>query len=655
MTSKAIYQAHGWTATTEIGGYYKIIDLEINLSSNKFNTAYFQCDKYLSPSTMVVIKWMETIEVFRGNVITCRKLDTGPLQASKYDIECEEVAAALQYKYVMSNNNRSVWIKNYDAEADQKTVSDYIEILLPEGGYKDISEAVFKSATLVPSTGERLPDMGFSNITVASAVDRVLIDTMGYGVWYEYSPDWGLVTLRYGYYNSNKGTNWNPPVDSRIAQRGKYYGVDGIVVYGDTRKIIGTAGNIQGNIICFRYSGCNSKSEAMSVADQLFKIRQNINTRYEIDFEVDRVSLAFREGDMIDISDPRINMVSPESTDPNIPNGFMIQDIKITLSTLTIGLSAGLMNIYDKLKSRLSIIDGDQIASELQEIEFDWALVAGGSGSLGSWIDVPFFMNGSTFLGDFKLTSEFAEYGMTNYGVPVEGNNAQLTQFATWHISEGMYMSGPGSVSHEAEYADLPKIIKWGELDISYVFGASSELGGRVSFDIEWGNGVIIGDASDVTVMNQLSTITHKWYIQENWNWGPTATLKWTITNAGTVAIDLEDILVKATVFYYVSAGSSTTGGTAELPESVQIKLVLYDKEDFFPPVTLGPYVMIDSPNVGATSNQIAEDIEELSQTYVGFEVAGASHTLQVAATADVSVLFRGEYLAFDDDTTIIK
>lgn len=652
MGSKAIYQAHGWSASTELGGLYKIIDVEIRNSTNDFNTAYFQTDRYISPSTRVTIKWMESVDVFVGNVITCKKLDTGPLQSSKYDIECEEVAAALQYKYVTQNGKRSVHIKNYDEEQYQRTVGNYISYLLPTDGYRDESEIAFKGAKTVPSTGERLPDMSFSNITIASAVDKVIIDYMGYGVWYEWNQLSSEVRLRYGYYNHNIGQTWNPPVDTRITQRGKYYGVDGIIVYGDTNKIVGTAGNLDGNIICFRYSGCNNKAEAMSVADQIFKIRQNINTRYEVDFEVDKISLAFREGDMIDITDPRINMVSPVSENPNIPNGFMVYDIDINLTTVTLGLGASLDNIWDRLKSRLSIIDGDAAGAEGYTIEFDWALVDGGSGVLGEWSSIPFGIEGETYLGDLDLVCEFAEYGSNSYGTPITGDNVQLTEYATWDNKYVGTLAPSEYITFESWYYALPKIIKWGEIDVSYVFDSGSLVGGKATVEVEWGNGVIIGDASDVPVTNINSTVTHRWYIQENWNWGPSAKLMWKITNTGTANIKLKDVLTKAAVFYYISAGSSESGGGTEpIPEEIQVKVVLNDASGEFAAVTLGPYVVTD----GVKLEQINEDIIEVQRVYSGFEIAGASHSLLVAATSSLSVLFEGSCQVFGVDTTVIR
>ena len=659
MSSKAIYQAHGWSASTELGGIYKIIELEINNSTNSFNTAYFQTDRYISPSTRVTIKWMESVDVFVGNVITCKKLDTGPLQSSKYDIECEEVAAALQYKYVTQNGKRSIHIKNYDDDRFQKTVGNYISYLLPTDGYRDESELAFKGAKIVPSTGGRLPDMSFSNITVATAVDKVIIDLMGYGVWYEYNQLNSETRLRYGYYNHNIGQEWNAPVDTRITQRGKYYGVDGIIVYGDTNKIVGTSGNLNGNIICFRYSGCSNKAEAMSVADQIFKIRQNINTRYEVDFEVDKRSLTFREGDMIDITDPRINMVSPVSEDPSIPNGFMIYDIKIGLTKITIGLGASLQNIWDRLKSRLSIIDGDAAGSESFTIEFDWALVSGGSGELGEWVSIPFGIEGETYLGDFNLSCTFAEYGRNSYGTPITGDNVQLTQYATWDNKYVGTLAPNDSMTFQSWYYGLPKIIKWGEIDVSYVFDSSSQIGGKATVEVEWGNGVIIGDASDVPVTNMLSTVTHKWYIQENWNWGPSAMLQWKIRNSGSADIKLKDVLTKAAVFYYVSAGGSesggvTEGGTESIPKEIQVKVELTDAAEGFAAVTLGPYIMTD----GVICEKLEEDILEMQKGHTGFEIAGTantSHKLLVAATSSLSVLFEGSCQVFDIDTAIIR
>jgi len=649
----AIYQSHGWSAHTTLGGEHKIIDMTINLKANEFNNAYFQTDRYISPSTQVVIKWMQTIEVFRGNVITCRKLDTGPLKSSKYDIECEEVAAELQYRYVKSSTGkRSIWIKNSGDEVDRKMVKDYIGLLLPSSGYEDSSDWGFQTAKTVPSTGERIPDMGFSNITVATAIDKLLIDTMGYGVWYDYNVLTDSIRLRYGYYNHNIGTNWDTPVDSRIAQRGKYYGVDGIIVFGDEPDIIGMAGDIEGNIICFRYSGCNTKAEAMTVADQIFKIRQDINTRYELDFEVSAKSLNFKEGDIIDITDSRINMTSPTSEIEGIPNGFMIYDIKITIAKVTLGLSTGIQNMYDMIKSRLSIIDGERLSSMVSYIEFDWALITGASGSFGDDVEIPFMIDASTYMGDFELEAQFSQYGVDQTGIPISGDNVQLTQYADWDVTDGVTLQPGQSLSTTVTYYELPKIIKWGEINISYSFGPDSIIGGKASFDVSWGNGVIIGDSSDVPVYNPLSTITHRWYIQENWDWGPTATLWWEVTNTGTQDITLLDLLVKASVFYYVSAGGESSGSSGVLPDDIRVSIQLDDKNEKYPTVTLGPYTTDGS---GDISESISKDIQEMIKYRPEFEIAGVVQKLIVAATQDVSVLFDGQCIAFDEDTTIIK
>lgn len=536
-----------FTIVGDSGKVGPCLDLDIQKHFNQIDVAVITTTIYIETNSQARIMYMGSKLMFFGNVTYCKKLDSGPSTGSKYEIEIEELAGMLKYQYIKRNGKNAIYISNVgdelappNSKSGPKTIAFYVEQVLYDSVWTDTT----KSTVTKNQDGEKLPSMGFSSCTIANALDRIICQEMGWGIWYDDVNN----RISYGEFREAIGPDVYPcPSDIRATEQTRNYDIRNVIVYNDDKSMMATAGegSIAGKTICYRYSQCNNKEELNAVASRIYKDRKNISSRYEIDFEPGYSSI--HVGDVINIWCGAINMAERIDNGEGIPPGYGVKDIRYTLEKTTVGVGAANVTIFDILNDRLSVIDGDACVPDVVEGNTGWQEVMGGDveGEVGEPIDIEFTLDAVQIWGGLRIFPEMGPLGMTDDG---------LKQYIYTKVlcpSDAISLPPNTGTSLEIDFDMdfIPNAFSWGEIFIQYTFDESSK-DSIAAWDVEVGDLEIVDDQSDVEITNRTTTVIQKFYIPETPNWTPVNPLIM-IQNVGSANMKLNDVSIKFSIWYY--------------------------------------------------------------------------------------------------------
>ena len=514
-----------------------LIEVEITRRLNEISTAVCIAKEYVPTNALAILYYMGVKEVFRGYVTYCKKLDTGPAVGSKYELEIEAVEGELRYKYIERGDKSALFVVNTKkvVNDEPKVLGFFIQHILYNSGWSDASP----SMVTTNQDGERLPSMGFSSCTVYNALNRMICQEMGWGIWYD------SVNKRISYGEYRK--HWSPmeypcPSDVRATEQVRNYDIDRVIVYNDDKSLkaqIGTGSRT----ICYRYSQCSTQEELDSVASRIWKERSDVSARYEIDFSPDFTDV--REGDVVNIWCGAINMPLKNNIG-EVPDGYGVKDVKNTPDKVVVGVGATNVTIFDILNDRLSVIDGEACIPEIVEYPLEWKNVEAGEleGQYGVQTDIEFEVTDGNIFGGVNIMPIMGPYGTTDDGL------RQRVYVKSGVTEELTIASGAGtSITVLMEDDVLPTDFDWGEVLVQYTFDETS-VDAVAAVTVEWGSAEVVDDQSDFDVRNRRTTVFQKFYIGETRSW-TADDITVMIENVGGGTLKLNDVIVKGALFYY--------------------------------------------------------------------------------------------------------
>jgi hypothetical protein len=655
-----------WTVLDGSGVVHILSDLTINKSILQFNYAIFRVDTKLTIGDKVTLKYRDIQDMFIGYVIACRKIDSGGGNASStYEVEIEEVAGETKYKYISHSNKDAVYIMNKN---NARTVGQILTTILANSGWSNgMTGTAFNDAATVPETGAYLPAMGFSACSVDRALRRVIVDLMGYGIWYDETQ--GAKVVRFGEYNTDRKTNYPLPSDIRQVSTSKNYNIDRIMVFNDDKTLKSVQGT--GNrSLAYRYSGCQSQAELDAMARKIWNDRKNISDRWEVDFpfnnELNSQPFIVHEGDILDIHSDQEGMPQKPSVD-GIPAGYGVKDVKITFEKVTVGLGAANTTIFDIMAERLSVIDGDVVNNNYKEYDTGWIPAVAGASHEGQPNDygVPvsraFNIGGDTFYGELTATVTLAPAGfdggskITQYcfAQPDDGGQAASIDLTAGASYEYYIQFQSTEQYQDGSYVPvLPTSIQDGWVAIQYVFAAGGASTAIAEWQCEWGDVEFNSPATNVLVQNIKSTMTHHYAIPQMDSFltpdenGYYPLLRFLITNSGSGLLKLRDIIITGQLNYlYDPAVSGIPEG--DVPDTILLKLdALMPNQLHCTTYLLGTsYYMVAEPGISY----------DLAEIFPINTLTPGAHTFTVVTNEDVSIDITGQYLLFDEDVHVVK
>jgi len=396
--------------------------------------------------------------------------------------------------------------------------------------------------------------MGFSICTVLTALQRIVCNIFNYGLWFEYFDSSGreVRRIRYGEYLSDIYPTTIPSTVS-ILENSIQYGIDGVIVYGETNKLYATKGNIgpQYKVAAYRYNGCQSLDELQYVANKIYEQRSILSTRYEVVFP--GLYFDIHEGDRLHFYDSVIGI-------PKSDEGYGVKDVQITNKYIKVGLGAPKTTIFDILNDRLSIIDGNILSYDPYEFTLNWknVMCAASTDTWGATTDFTVTISGETFMGDYLLTPIVG-------GEQVEGAGYKRIFAAIAHSTSDITITTSDTIITGKDVLNNPDFFPWtidhAEVIVSYVFDPDeTEEDAKVDWTMTWGNDtkdlytednyMITGFSGETYSSFVVSQVVHNWYLNGvesmplSW---PKLTVK---CHTGTTSAVLKDLIVKLVIYY---------------------------------------------------------------------------------------------------------
>lgn len=647
---------------TLVGGVFTLVSsVDIQLKLLDINYASFISPTNLVLGTHVNIYYTKSCAVFYGIVTQSNQLNRTIDGKTRYEITLSEPADKLKNTYMLATDDAGysgVYLQNTQKK---KTIAGYIANFLEYTQstfsgvtWTDVSGVVGITDTL--PTGEKIPSMGFSACTVWSAMQRLLIDQFGYGIWFEY-PSAISYHIKYGY-NNNVFDKWPIPLEVKVIENSSNYKVDGVVVYGDTNDLKSPMGttSIGSKIICYRYSGCQNQEELDSVATKIYADRSKNNSRYEINFPVTTDMLKVREGDLIHIIDNAIGMTDAE--------GYGIKDVRISGEKVTVGIGAAAVTIFDVLADRLSIIDGDILSYNTKTFESDNVTCAasmnGGSADLTQWgpsVISNFTLDCKQFFGELTMTPQITPPNTSTDGLltcyilaAATSGNTVVTDTPT--IIKILVDEDGNNIDADGKMGWWPWSWQWMEVEVSYVFKSGNVTGSQVSWDATWVGGAscdytFLDDNTTQFSSSSKRTITHKWFMDQQ-DVVTIGHIEIAMQHAGAGSnITIQDLFIRCAVYYlgntddqYIPSNcivnmklDGVTSDWIEIYDSSK-DLALYYNE------TTGIWKSYTMEELGIN---------------LDYTVGAHKALFRCKADGDVGCILTGEYLAFDELTRLIK
>mgnify|MGYP001423330714 CR=1 FL=1 len=621
-----------WTANDTI----LIDDVDINLKLVDLNYATFISPSQINVDDVVTIRFNDQ-RVFYGKVSQCKKLTRTVDTTARFEIEVVEYAEQLKYKYLIDGQYSGMFIVNNGT----KKLGDYVAQIIANTGWQDVSDAEYKNLTQVSGGGEsgNIPSMGFSVCSVYSALQRLVVNIFGLGLWFEY-PESGQLYIRYGEVNKT-AEGFPVPTNIKLVEKNIDCAVTGIVVYGDDNKLRVAKGNLNptvgGRVIAYRYSQCQNEDELTWIAQRIYEDRMNISYRYEVEFPAGWYNV--REGDVIYIYDNITGL-------PNNVNGHGVKDVRVSTEKTVLGLGAKAVTIFDIYSDRLRIIDGDLLAYSPVAFDTGYCQVACASATTeyGAEVVSKFIPAGETFLGDFIVFPYIIDNdsygGYTVFGIGAGASSVEV-------IGAG---SSAAITFEEAMDTDwFPWTWKYAEIEVSYIFSEDNTQGAEVAWDCIFAatNGatqsllpVITDGLQYQTATSYRRTMTHRWRVGESTN-TPWCFPYITMTNAGTTdSVKILDFSVSLAIHYDVPYSQ----GQLSYDVVVQARLDAGEWFTIFDFTNPTPYVNAYynlSKMYGLTNSNFTMNEE---------------HAISFRAMGNGNVLcgLKGSFLAFDEKTKII-
>lgn len=480
-----------WTANDVL-----ISDPCITLSLKDLNYATFLSSTAIAVNESVTIKYGNKV-VFEGKCSQCKGLSRTIDMIAKYDIELVEFAEELKYKYLMTNTYNAVFILNSNTN-DKKTLGEIVGYILEGTGWTDSSDPIWKSTPYIKGTSDMIPSMGFGVCSVYNALNRIIVDVFGMGLWFDYTN--GTKSIRYGEYNKN-ATGYPIPTNIKLLEKDIDTNITGIVVYGDDNTLRASAGSITGGrVIAYRYTQCQSVSELQYIANKIYDDRKNITARHEIEFPAGWYNI--REGDHIIISDTLTGLGVTAT-------GHGVKDVKITTEKTVVGIGAGQVTVFDLYSSRLSIIDGDVLTAN--PIGFDSGLIplmsAASADVWGNTVSGTYDFEGKTFLGDFivapTIYDRYTTGGYTTLGFGTSAATAAV----------------PCTIDFDGVIDSALWISSWKyvEIELTYVFDPdNTATGAEIEWTCVWPGLTVNSDNLEYQSASvSARTLIHRWRINE--------------------------------------------------------------------------------------------------------------------------------------------
>lgn len=645
---------------TALGNIIGEVNIELRMTD--LNYATFVCPTAIPVDTMLTIKYGLATDVFTGKVTQCRKLARTIDGKTRYEVELVEPAVELSNNYITTATTTGIYLKNMN-KSNPKTLGWFVQNIISSvssNGWKDVSSYSIKQQTTPPggTVGtDLIPSMGFSTSTVWTALNRVVCTIFNYGLWFDYKENGAVKEIIYGEYRSDI-KSFPVPISVSIIQNSNNYGVDGVIVYGETNDLYATIGNTAATkkVVAYRYNKCQSVDELKWVAQRIWESRSEPQIRYEIVFPGQYFKI--REGDRLHIYDDQSGLEYSE-------DGYGVKDVKITQGTISVGIGAPKMTIFELLNDRLSVIDGNILHFEPINIDIGWTNVLAATTpeflndptSWGPTTDIPVVIKGETFLGGYYLTP-------TVGGETIEGAGYYRIYATVAHASEEVTITHPEAlvISGEAVLLEdwFPWSWKWVDLEVHYIFGEATEEDSQVDWNLVWGNdekpqlytvenGMIQDYGGSTSSSMVYSTVLHRWLVNSTEN----APHSWPVFHVtchdGTAFVVLKDVMVRMAI-YYDASGSYPPVESTMSSGVVQMRAV-YGPETA--PATTDWITIYDTTD---PSSYVGKEYD--MEDYIDYTVFGTGeHTIQcrLMGTGNAAVYLEGRYTAFDEKTLVIE
>jgi hypothetical protein len=627
-----------------------IADVDINLRLVDLNYATFVSSIYIATGTEVTIKFQDINEVFKGKVTQCRKLARTVDNITRYDIEVVELAAELQNMYITSTTKTGIYINNTSKE---KKLGQYVSYIIDGSGWGDSSDSTYRYKDIVEggASDDSIPSMGFSNTTIYTALQRLIVSIFNYGLWFDYPS--GQKMVRYGPSNRTIAAGTYPaPINITMLENSNNYNVDGVVVYGADNSMVEHLGDISRDkkVVMYRYADCNSQTELRWVCRKVYDERSVPSMRYEIEFPAGYYTI--HEGDVIHIYDESVGL-------PYNADGYGVKDVRIRNDKTTVGIGTSKLTIFDILNDRLSVIDGDFLSATPTSIDTAFGNVYANQVDPAAWGEeslAQISIGGTTFLGDLFMWPEFAGLGQSEssgyYRVySAVGSIASLTATNTpVSISCGGPYASPG-YAPVLESSWFPWSWQWVELELRFVSDANNVTDSGCSWTCEWPGITLDDSGAGMYATYPYTPIIMRWHIGglDNVPFSyPIFTFQH--TGDGTEFI-MHDVVISLRVFYYPTSNPDISGTLTSGTVQMQIRnannatmmnwITIYDTT---------------SPTTYVGKKYDLEDYISYSSVvpgtyYIAFRCKGDHPT---ADYVGVGVRVTGQYASFEEDTEVI-
>lgn len=632
-------------------------EVNIELRMNDLNYAVFVCPTAIPVDTMLTIKYGLATDVFTGKVTQCRKLARTIDGKTRYEVELVEPAIELSNNYITTATTTGIYLKNMNKRTP-KTLGWFVQNIISSvssNGWKDVSSYSIKQQTTPPGGTEGtdlIPSMGFSTSTVWTALNRVVCTIFNYGLWFDYKKNGAIKEIRYGEYRSD--INIFPvPISVSIIQNSNNYGVDGVIVYGETNDLYTTIGNTAATkkVVAYRYNKCQSVDELKWVAQRIWESRSEPQIRYEIVFPGQYFKIC--EGDRLHIYDEQSGLAYSKY-------GYGVKDVKITQGTITVGIGAPKMTIFELLNDRLSIIDGNILSFDPLPIDTGWINIPASSDpeEWGATTDISVMIRGSTFLGGYFLLP-------TCGGETIEGAGYYriYATVADWRDEVTITPAEPLEISGEdvLESGWFPWSWKWVDIEAHYIFGDETEEDSQVDWTLTWGNeekpelytveNGMISDYGGSTYSSAVySTVLHRWLVNSTegapYSW-PTIMVE---CHTGTTVAVLKDIMVRMAIYY--DASGTYPPFEATCAEGVMQMRAAYGSD----PEALNYTDWITIYDTDSPTDYIGKEYD--MGDYIDYtNFATGEHKIQcrLKGTGNAAVYLEGRYTSFNEKTRVIE
>lgn len=404
------YPSVGETTTIPIS------NIGIDRATKKVNRATFKSPSYV-PTVHYINGSTKLATIARifcngrmvfdySRVIKC--IDQGK---SVFDVTIEEVASLLYNIPLQDGSNHNIVVKSKDKNGNKKTIkkliSDLIDghiggtsFILDSSHFTDMSGV--GNLTYIPMlTDVPIPDLEFGNMSVLTAIKKLLTETLGLDMWYSIRNVSDYVytaNVNYGLSNGWAKIDINQPwVSCNIVESTELTPVNTVYVFNSDGKLYGQSSDAlqtgTGKISAkYQINGTYNETDLNAFAAAILKDRREEHKSYRLKWGAGQGIFAsdgkiFTEGALFtglgDQSNPDANLrmewrgnVNPSVTSPLPYSRFLadekywqIADIRITDQYTEITVGSNRLSIFDVYKEKLKEVDGMPIPTTDVKLE----------------------------------------------------------------------------------------------------------------------------------------------------------------------------------------------------------------------------------------------------------------------------------------------